>query len=98
VYEDAFAAPKGYRTNKSLEKKIKMYDDSSKESSICSEKQDSKPSSPKEVKPCPALLSFGGTNFYMKITFFPPETKPYEVYCLVDSGCQLNLLRNNVIL
>ena len=33
----------------------------------------------------------------MTITFCPPETKPYEVYFLVDYGCQLNLLRNNVI-
>jgi hypothetical protein len=70
---------------------------SSKESSSSSEKEDSKPSSPKELNPSPALLSFGGTKFYMKITFCPPETKPYEVDCLVDSGCQLNLLRKNVI-
>jgi hypothetical protein len=97
VYEDAFVAPKGYRKKKSGEKKIERSDDSSKESSSSSEKEDSKPSSPKEVKPSPALLSFGGTKFYMKITFCPPETKPYEVDCLVDSGCQLNLLRKNVI-
>ena len=87
VYEYAFVAPKGYRKKKFGEKKIERSDDSSKESSSSSEAKDSKPSYPKEVKPSPTLLSFGGTNFYMNITFCPPETKPYDVDSLVDFGC-----------
>jgi hypothetical protein len=36
VYEDAFAAPKGYRKNKYGENKVERSDDSSKESSSSS--------------------------------------------------------------
>jgi hypothetical protein len=88
VYEYAFITTKGYRKNKAGEKNIERYDVSSKKYSSSYEKEDSQPNSPKEVKKIPTLLSFGGTKFYIKITFCPPKTKPYEVDCLVDYGCQ----------
>jgi len=42
----------------------------------------------------PTLL---GTKFYIKASFLPHETTPYELDLVIDFGCQLNVIIKIVI-
>ena len=48
----------------------------------------------------PSLGSLGlftGPKYFIKIKFFPSEYKAYELDCMIDSGCQMNLEKGNAI-
>ena len=48
----------------------------------------------------PSLGSLGlftGPKYFIKIKFCPSEFKSYELDCLIDSGCQMNLAKGNAI-
>ena len=57
-----------------------------------------------EAKYChneePSLGSLGlftCPKYFIKIKFCPSEFKSYELDCMIDSGCQMNLAKGNAI-
>jgi len=42
-------------------------------------------------------MYFTGKNYYIKVKFNLQEVAPYIIDCFIDSSCQSNFLRKNVI-
>ena len=48
----------------------------------------------------PSLISLGiftGPKYFIKIKFCPSKFKAYDLDCMIDSRCQMNLEEGNVI-
>ena len=85
---------------------IKEWDQSSNEElekvyseSLRDPGEDPEEAEEKEIEPSVSSLlgKFSGPKVYIKVWFCPLEHKPYELDCLIDLGCQLNMGKGNDI-